>query len=422
MKLVATLGLVVLVLAGAVAAAYPTLSKWRKERNTPQWREEVVTKGTIISTVNSTGTIKPVMSVQVGSFVSGPIDDSVPLAEFNQEVKKGDPLAKIDPRIYEASRLRDLAVVKIRVADVTRAEALLKQATNDEARAKSLDAENTDFISDAEMDQVKFNRMSLAAQLEVAKASLEQAEANLENSEANLDYTNINAPVDAIVINRTIEPGGTLAAQFQTPELFVLAPNMREEMHVYASVDEADIGLIRDAQRRSNRVEFTVDAYPDDLFEGTIKEVRFNSTTTQNVVTYPVLVTTTNPELKLLPGMTASISFHVEEQNDVLKIPNAALRFYPPEVYVREEDKKILEGGAVFDAEAEDDGTEVTLSASEQAEASRKNSLRHVWVAEEGKLRAVEVEVGISDSKYSELVSGELKEDMKLVVGNKPKR
>jgi HlyD family secretion protein len=137
MRLFIKLVLVVLVLAGAAAAAYRPLSKWQKERNRPNWREEAVVKGSIVATVNSTGTIKPVMSVQVGSFVSGPIDDSVPLAEFNQEVEKGDPLAKIDPRIYEANRLRDKAIVRTREADVMRVEALLGQATNDLARAKS---------------------------------------------------------------------------------------------------------------------------------------------------------------------------------------------------------------------------------------------------------------------------------------------
>ena len=149
-------------------------------------------------------------------------------------------------------------------------------------------------------------------------------------SEANLDYTEIRSPVDGIVIDRKIDPGQTVAATFQTPELFIVAPDMRKEMHVFASVDEADIGLIRDAQESGQPVRFTVDAYPDDLFEGKIFQIRKSSTTTQNVVTYPVVVSAPNPDLKLLPGMTASISFQVaRDATNVLRIPNAALRFYP---------------------------------------------------------------------------------------------
>src|SRR5262249_52037125 len=148
-------------------------------------------------------------------------------------------------------------------------------------------------------------------------------------SQAQLRYTNIKAPVDGIIINRKIDPGQTLAAQFQAPELFVVAPDMRTKMYVHASVDEADIGLIHEAQRKDLPVTFTVDAYPDDLFEGMIEEIRLSSTTTQNVVTYPVIVAAPNPDLKLLPGMTASISFEVNRRADIIKIPNSALRYFP---------------------------------------------------------------------------------------------
>jgi len=187
-------------------------------------------------------------------------------------------------------------------------------------------------------------------------------------------------------------------------------------MHVFASVDEADIGLIRRAQQRDALVEFTVDAYPDDLFTGTIAEIRFNPTTVQNVVTYPVVVTAPNPELKLLPGMTANISFQIEKRSDVLKVPNAALRFYPERDQVREQDRKLLEGGG-------DDETNDAIdsrSAAEDADAKRRRNRRHVWIAEGELLRAVEIETGISDSQFSELVAGELKEGQKLVTGVSP--
>ena len=222
-----------------------------------------------------------------------------------------------------------------------------------------------------------------------------------------------------MIIDRKIDPGQTLAAQFQTPELFVVAPDMREKMHIYASVDEADIGLIRSAQEKGRPVHFTVDAYRDDLFEGQIEEIRFSSTELQNVVTYPVVVAAPNPELKLLPGMTASISFRVDESEDVIRIPNAALRFYPDIKHVREQDRKLLEGK---DWERESEEDDDAMSAMEKAAVRKERNRRHVWIVEGDFLKAVEVETGLSDSKYSELVSGDLTEGQKLVTGIEPKK
>jgi HlyD family secretion protein len=283
------------------------------EKNTPKWRTAEVAEGSIVSVVNSTGTIKPVLQVSIGSFVSGPIiepkdADGNPIldrngqpwriADFNQEVKKGDLLAKIDPRIYQANHDRDRAILATREADVKRVEALLQQAKNDEVRAYAL-RRRLDLHRPGGADSA--SPACRRAQLDLQAASVQQAQAQLDLSKANLDYTAILAPVDGIVINRKIDPGQTLAAQFQTPELFVLAPEMRKKMHVHASVDEADIGLIHEAKQKTLPVTFTVDAYPDDLFSGTIEEIRLSSTTAQNVVTYPVIVAAPNPDLKLLP-------------------------------------------------------------------------------------------------------------------------
>lgn len=411
--------IVLLILGGIGAAGYrPALNAW-KQRNRPQWRTDQIVRGDIMAVVNATGQVKPVLSVQVGSFVSGPIVE-LP-GEFNQEVKEKDLLAKIDTRIYEASVNQDKATLKIREAEVKRVRALLNQARNDEKRGLALRAKNENFLSDAERDQLQFNRESLEAQLEVAEASVEQAKASLENSQTNLGYTSITSPVDGIVIDRKIDPGQTLAATFQTPQLFVVAPRMREKMHVHALIDEADIGLIREAQKRKLTVEFTVDAYLDDLFQGTIEEIRYSSTTTQNVVTYPVIVAAPNPDLKLLPGMTASLSFRVDERKQVLRIPNAALRFFPDPKYVREVDKKLLEGvGGDSDKEKEKP-SEQRISANERAEARRRRTKRHVWVEDGEFLKAVPVEVGLSDSRYTELLSGDVKEGQSLVTGVKPK-
>lgn len=412
--------LLVLLILGGVGAAvsWPAMSYW-KQRNRPQWRTDAAVRGDILAVVNATGQVKPVLSVQVGAFVSGPIVGD--LAKFNQEVKKDDVLARIDPRIYQASVDQDKATLKIREAEVKRVQALLEQARNDEKRGLALRAKNENFLSDAEADQLKFNRLSLEAQLEVAEASVEQANASLANSKANLGYTQITSPDDGIVIDRKIDPGQTLASSFQTPQLFVVAPRMREKMHVHALIDEADIGFIRDAQKRGLTVEFTVDAYPDDLFQGTIEEIRYSSTTTQNVVTYPVLVAAANPDLKLLPGMTASLSFRVDERKAVLRIPNAALRFFPDPQYVREADRKLLEGVGGDSEKEQEKPSEQRISANERAEARRRRTQRHVWVEDGEFLKAIPVEVGLSDSRYTELASGEIKEDQPLVTGLKTK-
>ncbi len=401
-------------LATGTALGYQPALKYWKSRNRPVFRTKKVTTGDIVSTVNSTGTIKPVLSVHVGSFVSGPITQLH--VDYNDEMKKGDLLAEIDPRIYKASVERDKAGLATREADLLRVKARLQNAINDEKRALGLRSDNPDFISGTEMDKYRFARMALEAELELSEAAIKQAQANLNNSLANLGYTKITSPVDGIVIDRKIDPGQTLAAQFQTPELFIIAPEMRKEMHIFASVDEADIGMIRTAKEAGERVEFTVDAYPGELFEGVIHQIRLSSTTTQNVVTYPVVVSTSNEELKLLPGMTADISFRVEEHKGVTKVPNAALRFFPKREYVREEDRKLLDG---VDSSDEDRQNAESQPADAKAKASVKHRKRHVWVKEGEFLRAIEIETGLSDYRYTELISGEIKPGQELVVGVK---
>jgi HlyD family secretion protein len=390
-----------------------------KEKHRVNYREAEATRGRIVAVVNSTGTIKPVRSVTVGTFVSGPIAEI--FVDFNNEVKKDQPMAKIDPQIYQAAVAQARALLATRKAEIARADSNLQQAKNDEARSKSLRAENKTFISDTEMDQFKYKRMMLDAELLVAQANLDQAKANLDTADANLGYTDIRSPVDGVVIDRKVDPGQTVAASYQTPELFIVAPDMRKEMRVFASVDEADIGLITAAQKTGQPVRFTVDAYPDDLFEGKIHEIRQNSTTTQNVVTYPVVVSAPNPDLKLMPGMTASISFQVGEAKDVLRVPNAALRFYPLREQVREADRHLLESGAVTGTDEDDQTPETIRSAEEKAEARRKRNRRHVWVTDGDLLRAIEVITGLNDSKNTELISGKVELGQKLVTGIQPK-
>ncbi len=415
--------IILAVIAGLGTAVYWPISRYLAERNKIVWRTAKVEEGKIIAVVNSTGTIKPKLQVTVGSFVSGPITELH--CEFNQEVKKDDLLAKIDPRIYEANVSRDKAVLANRKADIPRVQAQLQQAINDEKRAIALRQEDKTFIAQAEMDKFMFTRLSLEAQLKVAETGIDQAEATLDLSELNLGYTEIKSPVDGIVIDRKIDPGQTLAAAFQTPELFIIAPDMRQEMHVHASVDEADIGKIHMAQEKKYPVTFVVDAY-DDLFSGHVQEIRLSSTTLQNVVTYPVIVGAPNPELKLLPGMTATISFQVDERSNVRKLPNTALRFYPDAWNVRPEDQPILEGMASNQPKsgeefADDSSSTITQSAIEQAELRKKRGYRHVWVAEGQKLRAIPVTTGLSDGKFTEIVEGDIPVGMELVTGIQPR-
>ena len=253
-------------------------------------------------------------------------------------------LAKVDPRLYKAAVLRDRAALATTKAEVKRVVANLQQAKNDERRAKELYEINADYISDSEMDQYRFAREALEAQVTVAEESIKQADARLTDSATNLEYTDIIAPASGIIIERKIDPGQTLASQFQTPELFVLAPDMDKRMWIHASVVEADIGHVLKAKEEKRPVEFFVDAYENELFTGIIHQVRQNPIEDQTVITYPVIVECANPDMKLLPGMTANLSFEIERKEDVLRIPGAAIRYLPDPEHVREEDKEILEG------------------------------------------------------------------------------
>jgi HlyD family secretion protein len=422
MKFLLKAFVVLLVLGVGGYFAWSEVQAYWIARNKPVYRLAAVTRGEVIQVVNSTGTVQPVLRVQVGAVVSGPILNLY--VDHNAKVRKGDLLAKIDPRIYKANAARDEATCATGRADVQRVTALLQQAKNDEARALKLRTKKADYVSDTEMDRLKFGRISFEAQLALAQAQVMQAEGNLLNSNANLSYTEIRSPVDGVVIDRKIDEGQSLAAQFQTPELFVVAPEMEKRMHVFASVDEADIGVIRQAQQQKNPVLFTVDAYPDDLFEGKIYQIRMNPTTVQNVVTYTIVVEAPNAELKLLPGMTAKLSFQIAKHEKVLKIPNAALRFYPKSDQVRPEDRELLEG-AEETPSSEEEGTEnleSQRSAMERALARKNRNRRHVWITEDDLLRAVPIALGLNDGKHTELASGELIEGQELVTGIRQKK
>jgi HlyD family secretion protein len=414
----------VLIAISAWTGLKPAKNYWY-ERNRPKWETAAVVREDAKRVINSTGKIQPVLEISVGSFVSGPITELN--VDFNDFVKKGEILAKVDPKLYQAAVDRDTATLNTRLAEVDRVNAQLNQAKNNLARGERLREKNDKYLSDREMDVLNFECQGLEASLKIAEASVIQAQANLKNSATNLEYTEIRAPLAGFILQRNIGPGQTLASQFQVLELFKLAPDLREKMHVFASVDEADIGLIRKAYEKKLPVTFTVEAQPNEIFEGEIEQVRYSATELQNVITYPVVVAAKNPDLKLLPKMTALISFEVDSVSDVLKVPSAALRFFPENLaYVREEDRKLLDGsqwaGEKKPEGGEQQAQEATLlSAKEKVEKAKTSSRRHVWIEKDGLLQAIEVKIGFAENRFTYVESEELTEGMQLVTGQKKK-
>ena len=274
----------------------------------PRYETAPVARGGLVQHVTASGTLSALVSVDVGSQVSGKI--SALYADFNSPVKKGQLVAEIDPTIYQAALRQaegDLASAR---ADVT----LKRQNLQRKKILVPLKA-----ASQLDLDQA-------TAELAQAEATVVIKEAALESAQANLGYCKITGPVDGIVISRKVDLGQTVIAAMSTPVLFTIAQDIKK-MNISATVSEADIGQVKDGQP----VDFTVDAFPDDVFHGTVTQVRKAPTTTQNVVTYETLISVDNPEQKLFPGMTTDVSILVAERKNVLKIPNTALRFTPPE-------------------------------------------------------------------------------------------
>ena len=400
------------VVFGGLSVAGVYVQKYLKAKATPVFITAAVTAGKIETVVNSTGPIKPVQSVSVGSFVSGPILEI--LVDFNDPVKKDQLLARIDPRITQAALDREYATLATQKAELIRIQAQLDQARANEKRAVALRKTNPDYLSNQEMDQLLYTRKALEAQEVVANANIDVAKATVKNAEANVAYTKIISPVDGVVIDRKIEAGQTVASSFTTPELFVIAPELDKHMHVFASVDEADIVQILTAQEQKRPVKFTVDAVPDEVFTGRIFQVRQNATTTQNVVTYPVVVEVPNPDLKKLRvGSTANISFQIDVRENVSRIPMAALRYVPAETLVRPEDKPYVDMRTKKDPR---EGEE-KLSAERRAEQAKARAKRVVWVADGEKVAAVPVTIGLQDGQFAELVEGDVKPGQSLVTG-----
>jgi HlyD family secretion protein len=284
------------------------------------YRTVPVERGDIRVAISSTGTLSAISTVTVGSQVSGQVTDV--LVDFNDEVKKDQIIARIDPKTYEAQIAQGNAQVSSARASLNQAQATLLNAELDYKRKADLGARQ--LVARSDVDLAKAALDQARAQVNAAQASIRQQTASTQTTQVNLDRTVIRSPVDGVVLTRSIEPGQTVAASLQAPELFTIAEDLAK-MKIELAVDEADIGQVKTGQN----VSFTVDAFPDRQFRGTVEQVRLSATTTNNVVTYPVVVTVDNSDGTLLPGLTVNAEIEVSRRDDVLKVSNAALRYKP---------------------------------------------------------------------------------------------
>jgi HlyD family secretion protein len=355
-------GIVALLVIVAAAGGW-----WWSVKNKPaepQYRTAKVDRGDISAQVSANGTLNPVVLVNVGTQVSGTVQRIE--ADFNQQVKAGQILAELDPALFRAALAQSSA-------NLANAQAQLRLAEASAARMQTLFRQ--EYVSQQELDQALAARDQAAAQVRLARAQVTR-------DQTNLGFTVIRSPVDGTVINRQVDVGQTVAASFQTPTLFQIGKDLTQ-MQIDSTVSEADIGQIRVGQP----VKFLVDAFPDADYSGQVRQVRLNAKTEQNVVTYNVVVDVANPDLALMPGMTANLRVLVETRRDVLRVPTAALRFRPQADPAA--DRGSTPRGAAVHVLG-DDGTPVRVA----------------------------VKTGISDKAYTEILSGELKPDDMVIVAD----
>lgn len=359
----------------------------------PEQRYKLVTieKGDVTQTVSANGTLNPVVLISVGTQVSGTVRKL--FVDFNDKVKKGQPLLELDDALVAASERQS-------AANVINAQAALDLAQANEARIKQLFAQ--EYVSKQEYDQSQQALKSARAQLALARAQNER-------DRANVNFTVIRSPVDGVVIDRVVDIGQTVAASFQTPTLIKIAQDL-SEMRIDTSFAEADIGSIREGQK----ARFTVDAFPNRSFVGDVQQIRLNPTNTQNVVTYNVRINVANPDHLLLPGMTAYVNIAIAKADDVLMVPNAALRFKPADSL-----------GKTVEVKG-DVSSNTTANGTDRREGRKGKRGNHdgntgtVYVVEGDVIRPVSVEIGITDNRMTEIAGGELKDGDTVIVGEKP--
>ena len=363
----------VLVLA---AAAFAGWSFWRNASDKPleqRYQLAEVTQGDLTQIVTANGTLNPVVLVNVGTQVSGTV---IKLhADFNSRVKAGQVLLELDPTTFRAA-------VEQSTGNIANAEASLKLAKANEQRTRELFA--LEYVSKQDLDSALQAR-------EAAQAQVQTARGQLSRDRANLNYSIIRSPVSGVVVSRQVDVGQTVAASFQTPTLFTIAQDL-SRMQIDSNVAEADIGKIKLGQS----VRFTVDAFSGRRFEGKVYQIRLNPITQQNVVTYDVVVAVANPDLILMPGMTAYLNFLIEERSNALLVPNAALRFRP----------------------REPEAGQKPAAAPGKPERGPRPGNPTVYAIRGDQLTPIAVQTGISDGRYTEVLSG-LTSGERVVVEDK---
>lgn len=359
----------------------------------PQFRTAEVTRGDLEVMISATGTAEPEEVVNVGAQVAGKITQ-IPV-DYGSVVKEGTILATIDDAVYKAQVDQAAAGLERAQADLTQARAKLEQAQEEWRRAQSLLPQKA--IAETDYILAQSNYKAADANVAICAAVIKQNQATLELATTNLNYTVIKSPVEGVIIEKRVNVGQTVVASLNAPSLFLIAKDLRR-MEVWALVNEADIGRIRKGQP----VRFTVDAYPKELFRGTVSQVRLNATMTQNVVTYTVVVATDNDDLRLLPYLTANLQFQVDKRVGVLRVPNSALRWRP------------RPGLMVPEAIPGDPATRGKPGGSAEHAAGDHGRL---WLADGSFVRPIEVQLGASDGTMTEVAAPELEDGMEVVIG-----
>jgi HlyD family secretion protein len=375
--------------------------RWRassRKNSLPQIDTSRVERGRIVAKVTATGTLSALVTVQVGSQVSGTI--SALYADYNSRVTKGQLIAKIDPRLFQASVEQGRANYLAAQGNLAKAQAQAADAERQYQRNRTLSERQ--LIAQADLDTSQSNAEVARAQVEAARGAVEQTRAALSQTQVNLAYTSIISPINGVVISRSVDVGQTVAASFQAPVIFTIAEDLKK-MQVDTSVAEADVGRLRDGMTAT----FTVDAYPSEAFRGTVRQIRNSPQTIQNVVTYDAVIDVDNSELKLRPGMTANCTFIYAEKDDVLRIPNAALRFRPPPEMAAFSASDRTNGHAGRPgggAGAATSGGAIVRPRS----AADTPDRRTIWIMRGEKPVSVRIRTGISDGTTTELVEGDL--------------
>lgn len=404
----------------SVAAYYRT----NRASDAPTLVTAAVTRGDVVDTIQATGTLQAVTTVQVGTQVSGTIKTLK--ADFNSTVRKGQVVAELEPSLFQTQVDQAQATVVRLQADVERARVALIDAQVKLRRAEEL--KTRQLIPETDYETAEATAHSAAASLKSAEAQVVQARASLNQNQVNLSHTIITAPIDGIVISRNVDIGQTVAASMQAPVLFTIAKDLTA-MQVSASIDESDIGRVAAGQA----VTFRVDAYPNETFSGTVSQVRLQPVVEQNVVSYATVIDVPNKGLKLKPGMTATVSVAVARDDQALRVPSAALSFRPtPEivaVYGREADgsgKGSGEGpgGGSSDGSGSRGGSdggsrEGSVGGVRDSRGSGNGAGRtpRVWVLADGYLKPIPVKVGVSDGTTTAIVEGNLTENAEVVTG-----